>query len=108
MLDQVYKLYARPHFNYGDIIYYRYDPAMINVIKRLQQTQYHAALAIPGAWRGTNWQKTYEELDWEDLYHRRWTRHLCYFHNLRKTGTSGYLFPETPPEHQESYNPRHP
>ncbi len=77
VLDQVYKLYVRPHLDYGDIIYHRYDPNMrLSVTKRLEQTQYHAALAVTGAWRGTNRQKLYDELGWEDLYHRRWYRRL--------------------------------
>ena len=25
-LDQMYKLYARPYLNYGDIIYHKHDP----------------------------------------------------------------------------------
>ena len=28
VLDQIYKLYMRPHSDYGDIIYHRYDPDM--------------------------------------------------------------------------------
>ena len=107
VLDQVYKLYVRPHLDYGDIIYHRYDPEMIlNVTKRLEQTQYHAALAVTGAWRGTNRQKLYDELGWEELYHRRWYRRLCHFYNLRKTGSPGYLFAEIPPEREQFYNLR--
>ena len=107
VLDQVYKLYVRPHLDYGDIIYHRYDPEMIlNVTKRLEQTQYHAALAVTGAWRGTNRQKLYDELGWEELYHRRWYRRLCHFYNLRETGSPGYLFAEIPPEREQSYNLR--
>ena len=107
VLDQVYKLYVRPHLDYGDIIYHRYDPEMIlNVTKRLEQTQYHAALAVTGAWRGTNKQKLYDELGWEELYHRRWYRRLCHFHNLWKTGSPGYLFAEIPPEREQFYNLR--
>ena len=26
ILDQIYKLYVRPHLKYGDIIYHKYDP----------------------------------------------------------------------------------
>ena len=75
VLDQVYKLYVRPYLDYGDIIYHRYDPDMrLSVTQRLEKTQYHAALAVTGAWRGTNRQKLYDELGWEDLYHRRWYR----------------------------------
>ena len=28
VLDQIYKLYVRPHLDYGDIIHHRYDPEM--------------------------------------------------------------------------------
>ena len=109
VLGQVYKLYVRPHLDYGDITYHRYDPDMrLSVTKRLEQTQYHAALAVTGAWRGTNRQKLYDELGWEDLYHRRWCRRLCHFYNHRKTGLPGYLFAEIPPEREQSYNLRHP
>ena len=40
VLDQVYKLYVRPHLDYGDIIYHRHDPEMIlNFTKIIEQTQ---------------------------------------------------------------------
>ena len=32
VLDQVYKLYVRPHLDYGDIIYHRFDPDMKSTI----------------------------------------------------------------------------
>ena len=55
VLDQMYKLYVRPHLDYGDIIYHKYDPDLSSVItKRLEQTQYAASLAVTGAWRGTS------------------------------------------------------
>ena len=28
VLDQVYKLYVRPHLDYGDIVYHKYNPEM--------------------------------------------------------------------------------
>ena len=58
VLDQIYKLYVRPHLDYGDIIYHRHDTEKIqNFTTRLEQTQYSAALAVTGAWRGSNRQK---------------------------------------------------
>ena len=49
VLDQVYKLYVRPHLDYGDIDYHKYDPEMkLDVTKKLEQTQYSAALAVTG------------------------------------------------------------
>ena len=54
VLDQIYKLYVRPHLDYGDIIYHKYDPEFkLDFRKRLESTQYSAALAVSGAWRGT-------------------------------------------------------
>ena len=71
VLDQVYKLYVRPHLDYGDIVYHKYDPEMkLDVTKKLEQTQYSAALAVTGTWRGTSRQRLYDELGWEDLYSR--------------------------------------
>ena len=53
VLDQFYKLYIRPHLEYGDIIYHKFDPTMhLEFTKKLEQVQYSAALAVTGAWRG--------------------------------------------------------
>ena len=63
VLDQIYKHYVRPHLDYGDIIYHRHGPEFkLEFTKRLESTQYSAALAVSGAWRGTNTDKLYEEL----------------------------------------------
>ena len=51
--DQIYKLYVRPHLDYGDIIYHKPDPEFTHYMtKRLERIQYSAALAVSGAWRG--------------------------------------------------------
>ena len=58
VLDQIYKLYVRPHLDYGDIIYHKHDPDMkLDFTKRLEQTQYSAALAVTGTWRSTSRQR---------------------------------------------------
>ena len=68
----MYKLYVRPHLDYGDIIYHRLDPDhKLDFTKKLESTQYSAALPVSGAWRGTSRQKLYDELGWESLYHRK-------------------------------------
>ena len=73
VLDQMYKLYVRPPLDFGDIIYHKVDPELsLDFTKKLEATQYSAALAVSGAWRGTSKCKLYEELGWENLYHRRW------------------------------------
>ena len=72
VLDQMYKLYVRPHLDYGDIIYHKFDPELtFEFTTKLETVQYSAALVVSGAWRGTNKCKLYEELGWEYLYHRR-------------------------------------
>ena len=84
VLDQIYKLYVRPHLDYDDIIYRKYDPEFkLDFTKRLESTQYSAALAVSGAWRGTNTDKINEELGWEIICYRRWYRRLCHFYKLQ-------------------------
>ena len=109
VLDQIYKLYVRPHLDYGDIIYHRYDPEMqSHFTQALEQTQYSAALAVTGAWRGTSRQRLYNELGWESLYDRRWYRRLCHFFVLKKQRSPQYLATEIPNERQLTYNLRNP
>ena len=112
VLDQIHKLYVRPHFDYGDIyhhrVYHRFGPNMsLDLTRKLEQTQYSAALAVNGVWRGTNRQRLYEELGWENLYDRRWYRRSCHFCSLKMTSSPMYLFKEIPSERNLSYNLRH-
>ena len=103
----MYKLYVRPHLDYGDIVYHRHDPEMLlSFTRKLEQTQYLAALAVTSAWRGTNRQSLYEELGWESLYQRRWYRRLCYIFKLKNSHNPEYLYAEMPPERQVMYNLR--
>ena len=47
VLDQMYKLYVRPHLDYGDIIYHKHDPDLkLDFTKKLESTQYSAAFAV--------------------------------------------------------------
>ena len=99
VLDQIHKLYVRPHLDYGDIIYHKYDPEFkLDFTKKLESCQYSTALAVSGAWCGTNTDKLYEELGWEILYYRRWYRCLCHFYNLRNDQRPLYEFSEVPQE----------
>ena len=68
--DQMYKLYVWPHLDNGDVLYHQYDPNFsLSLTTVLESVQYSAALAVTGAWRGTNTDKIFEELRWESLYH---------------------------------------
>ena len=109
VLDQIYKLYVRLHLDYGDIIYHKYDPEFkLDFAKKLESTQYSAALAVSGAWHGTNTDKLYEEHGWEILYYKRWYRRLCHFYNLLNDQRPLYLFSEIPQERILHYSLRRP
>ena len=63
VLDVICNLHVRPHLYYGDIIYHKYDPEMrLTFTQKLEKTQYLAALAVTGTWRGTNRQRLFNEL----------------------------------------------
>ena len=89
-LNELFKLYVRPHLDYGDVIYH--IPAKVcefsgntilsNLMEKLESVQYSAALAITGAWRGTSREKLYAELGWESLCSRRWSRRLTLFYKM--------------------------
>ena len=91
--DQIFKMHIRPHLDYCDTIYH--IPAKIKdtsdfdscrlfnyLMKILESTQYQAALAVSGAWKGTNREKIYDELGWETLEHRRMFRRIVQFYKI--------------------------
>ena len=92
-------MYARPHLDYCDIIYH--SPVIshdfsssitLNFrMNTLESTQYQAALAITGAWKGTNLDKIYEQLGWESLNERRVFRRLTMFFKIMNNLTPNYL-----------------
>ena len=96
--DQIFKMHVRPHLDYCDMIYH--IPAKIKemsdfdscrsinyVMKTLESTQYQAALAVSGAWKGTNG----EELGWETLDRRRIFGHLVQFYKIINGLTPEYI-----------------
>ena len=44
VLDQMYKLYVRPHLDYGDIVYHKYDPDLSSVITKHRAAESEAGL----------------------------------------------------------------
>ena len=92
-------MYARPHLDYCDVIYHTpaltYDlSSALSLNYRmniLEKTQYQAALAITGTWKGTNLDKIYEELGWESLNERRIFRRLSMFYKIMHNLTPNYL-----------------
>ena len=97
-LIEMYKLCVRPHLDYGNIIYhtpqktceFRQAVTLTNLMEKLESIQYSAALAITGAWKGTSCLKMYEELGWESLNLRRWSRRLVQFYKIINMLTPEY------------------
>ena len=110
-IDQLYKMFVRPHFDYCDIIYH--IPNITNLfdssvtlsysMQYIESTQYQAALAVSGAWKGSNTSKLYEELGWESLTDRRWYRRLLQFYKIFYGMTPPYLKQFIPPPRRTLY-----
>ena len=63
VLYVICNLHVGPYLDYGDIIYHKYDPEMrLTFTQKLEKTQYLAALAVTGTWRGANRQRLFNEL----------------------------------------------
>ena len=98
-LDQIYKMYVRPHLDFCDVIYHipEIDSLFVSSsrlsywMNRIERLQYQAGLAVTGAWQGTNTEKIYEELGWESLSKRRWFRRLVQFFKIQNNLTPEYL-----------------
>ena len=77
-------MYVRPHLDFCDVIYhlpeieslFSSSTKLPYWMEQIEKVQYQAALAVSGAWQGTNMDKIYEELGWESLSDRRWLRRL--------------------------------
>ena len=76
----IYKIFIKPHINYGDIIYDQTYNALFH--QKLELLQCNACLAITRAIRGTSREKLYEELGLESLQLCCWIRKLSYFYKL--------------------------
>ena len=77
-------------------------------MQSIESIQYQAALAVSGAWKGSNTSKLYEELGWESLTDRRWYRRLLQFYKIINDLASSYLKDIIPPLRRSLYgHPRH-
>ena len=88
VLDHVYKMYIRPHLDYGDIIYHNQVKDSMDILEAIQ---YKAALIVSGCWKGTNRTKLYAELGWESLSDRRHIRRLMFYYRINANLTPSYL-----------------
>ena len=62
-LITLYKSLIRPHLDYADIIYDQLNN--LNLCNKIETCQHNAALAIPGAIRGSSKERLYQELGFE-------------------------------------------
>ena len=98
-LDQIFKMHIRPHLDYCDFIFhipalpnnFNFDINLNYQTRSLESIQYQAALAVSGAWKGTNRDKIYEELGWESLHNRRDFRRTTQFYKIMHDLTPPYL-----------------
>ena len=113
-LNELYKLYVRPHLDYGDVIYhipakaceFTGNVTLPSLMEKLESVQYSAALAVSGAWKGTSREKLYAELGWESLTSRRWSRRLIFFYKFINNLTPQYTTVPIPPQRQSRYSLR--
>ena len=88
VLDKTYKMYVRPHLEYGDCIFHN---QLIDAMKSLESVQYQAALIVSGCWQGTSREKLYNELGWESLADRRIYRRFALFYKIKASESPSYL-----------------
>ena len=102
----MYKVFVRSHFDYCDFIYHippiiRTTPleASLNyLMESIEKIQYMGALAVTGAWQGTDRSRLYEELGWETLSDRRMYRRTLQLYKIANKLTPSYLFEKLPPK----------
>ena len=108
--DQIFKTRVRSHLDCCDTIYhipvktretvdFDYTRSLHYLMNLLESTQYQAALAVSGAWKGTSREKIYNELGWESLELRRIFRRLTQFYKIMSGLTPEYLRTPIPSLH---------
>ena len=104
----MYKALVRPHLDYCDIIYHIPPsnnpppqlPTFNSLMEKLEIVQYQAALAVTGAWHGSNSSKLNDELGWETLSDRRMCRRIFQIHKIMNNKAPSYLKDKLPPKHR--------
>ena len=71
-------------------------------MEKVERIQYLAALAVTGAWQGSNRVKLYEELEWESLSERR--KRVLQIHKIVDCRTPSYLRDKIPPNRRNLAN----
>ena len=111
-LNEMYKMYVRPHLDYGDVIYHIHHKIcefcqsfkLTYQMERLEAVQYSATLAVTGAWKGTSRKKIYDELGLESLDLRRWSRRLVLFYKMINHLTPDFTRSPIPQRQESNYS----
>ena len=99
----MYKTFYRSHLDYCDIIFHQaakiseQGQVLTTPMEEIERVQYRGALAVPGAWKGTNRSKIYDELGWESLSDRRKIHRLIQLYKIVNYLTPSYLRDKLPP-----------
>ena len=72
-------------------------------MEKLESVQYSAALEVTGVWRGTSRDQLYDELGWESLIFRRWSRRLILFYKIVNNLTPDYTIYPIPNPQEAMY-----
>ena len=100
----MYKTFSRTHLDYCDIIFHQaakitnQGQVLTTSMENVERVQYRGALAVTGAWKGTNRSKIYEELGWEALSDRRKVQRLIQLYKIINYRTPSYLRDKLPPQ----------
>ena len=108
-LDQMYKAFVRSHLDYCDVIYHippllHQAPLGVTLnsfMEKVERVQHQAALAITGAWNGSNRIKRYDELGWKSLSDRRRCRRVLQIYKISNNQTPSHLKDKLPPYSME-------
>ena len=92
-----YNSFARPHLDYGGVIYDQPNNESLN--QKIERIQYNAT----GAIKGTSQSELHNKLGFESLKFRCCFRKLCVFYKIKITRVPEYLF-DLIPENNHIYN----
>ena len=73
-------------------------------MEKLESTQCSAAIAVTDAWKDTSREKLYDELGWESLNLRRWSRRLILFYKIVNNLTPDYTRYPIPNLQESNYD----
>ena len=68
-------------------------------MKLIEQVRYKAALIVSGCLQGSSHERLHEELGWESLSERRWSRRMMMFYKIINGMAPSYLSDHIPQHH---------